>query len=403
MNRRLRIGIVCPYSLDVPGGVQAHVLDLARALRAAGHLSYVLAPGDEQRRGGMPDYVTPAGRTVGVPYNGSVARLTFGPVAYSRVRRWLAEHQLDVLHLHEPIAPSLSLLALGMAEGPIVATFHTATERSRALTTFSGVLRPMLEKVTARIAVSPLARRVQVEHLGGDAVEIPNGVDLDLFAAGDRLPGHPRPGVATVGFVGRFDEPRKGMDVLLDALRLLPAEVAGEAAGRQVRLLVAGRGDPDALRRRAGRELAGRIDVLGAVDDPTKAAALRSMDVYCAPNTGGESFGMVLTEAMAAGAPVLAGDLEAFRRVLDGGRAGELVPVGDPAALAAALGALLADPARCAELAAAGHRRAERYAWPVVAAAVLRVYEAAVAADPRGLAVRDPDDDLARAGRPAGW
>lgn len=398
MNRRLRIGIVCPYSLDVAGGVQAHVLDLARALRAAGHLAFVLAPGDEHSRRGLPDYVTPAGRAVGVPYNGSVARLTFGPVAYARVRRWLAEHQLDVLHLHEPIAPSLSLLALSMAEGPIVATFHTATERSRALTTFSGMLRPMLEKVTARIAVSPLARRVQVEHLGGDAVEIPNGVDLGLFAAGDRLAGHPRPGVATVGFVGRFDEPRKGMDVLLDALRLLPAEVGG----RQVRPLVAGRGDPDALSRRAGAELAGRLDVLGAVDDRTKAAALRSMDVYCAPNTGGESFGMVLTEAMAAGAPVLASDLEAFRRVLDGGRAGELVPVGDADALAGALGVLLADPVRRAELAVAGRRRAERYAWPVVAAAVLRVYEAAVAADPRRLAVRDPDD-LARVGRPAGW
>lgn len=388
MSRPLRIGIVCPYSLDVPGGVQSHVLDLARALRTLGHEVHVLAPGDETN--GHPDFVTVAGRAVGVRYNGSVARLTFGPVAYARVRRWLAERDLDVLHLHEPIAPSLSMLALAVADGPIVATFHTATERSRALIAVSGMLRPMLEKITARIAVSPLARRVQVEHLGGDAVEIPNGVDLEHYANGGFLPGYPRPGVRTVGFVGRFDEPRKGMDVLLEALRGMPAS---DGPG-VVRLLVVGRGDGDGLLRRAGTGLADRIDVLGPVSEDDKAAALRSMDVYCAPNVGGESFGMVLTEAMAAGAPVVASDLDAFRRVLDGGRAGRLVPSGDPIALGTALAALLADPGRRAELAVAGRERARRYAWPVVAASVLQVYEAAIAADPRRLAVHDPDDAL---------
>ena len=389
VSRRLRIGIVCPYSLDVPGGVQSHVLDLARALRQIGHDVQVLAPGDETSA--HPDFVTVAGRAVGVRYNGSVARLTFGPMAYARVRRWLADRDLDVLHLHEPIAPSLSMLALAVADGPIVATFHTATERSWALTAASGMLRPMLEKITARIAVSPLARRVQVEYLGGDAVEIPNGVDIEHYGDGGFLPGYPRPGVRTVGFVGRFEEPRKGMDVLLDALRAMPrSDGPGE-----VRLLVVGRGDGDGLRRRAGKALAERIDVLGAVSEQDKAAALRSMDVYCAPNVGGESFGMVLTEAMAAGAPVLASDLDAFRRVLDGGRAGELVPSGDPHALAAALAALLADPGRRAALAVAGRERARRYAWPVVAASVLQVYEAAIAADPRRLVVHGPDEVLA--------
>ena len=401
----LRVGIVCPYSLDVPGGVQTHVLDLTRALRASGHEVDVLAPsmstagapsvgtaGDP-----LPDFVTPAGRAVGVPYNGSVARLTFGPVAYSRVRRWLAEHRFDVLHLHEPIAPSLSMIALAVADGPIVATFHTANPRSRALTTFQGVLRPMLEKITARIAVSPLARRVQVEHLGGDAVEIPNGVDVARFARGAPLPGYPRPGVRTVGFLGRFDEPRKGMDVLLEALRG-PAVASVDAS--RVRLLVVGRGDEAALRRRAGAELSARMDVLTEADDTTTAAALRSMDVYCAPNLGGESFGMVVTEAMAAGAPVLASDLDAFRRVLDDGRAGALVPTGDPAALAAALAGLLGDDHRRAELAAAGRARAARWDWPVVAGEVLRVYRAAVAADPRRPAA--VPDGVARSSSPPG-
>ena len=371
----LRVGIVCPYSLDVPGGVQAHVVGLAETLRALGHSVDVLAPAGMDTA--VPAFVTPAGRSLGVPYNGSVARVAFGPVAYGRVRRWLAEHRFDVLHLHEPTTISLSVLALLVAEGPIVATFHTSTERSRALSAFGSVLAPLMEKVTARIAVSPLARRVQVEHLGGDAVEIPNGVDVDAYADGPSLPGYPRP--STVGFVGRFDEPRKGMPVLLDAVRML-------APSRpDLRMLVVGRGDTSVLRRAAG-PFAGRLDVLGAVDDPTKAAALRSMDVFCAPNRGGESFGMVLTEAMAAGAPVVASDLDAFRAVLDG--SGCLVPVGEPRALAAAIAALLDDPDRRAALSAAGAARAADFAWPRVAAAVLRVYRAAIAADPRRVPVR---------------
>jgi phosphatidylinositol alpha-mannosyltransferase len=239
---------------------------------------------------------------------------------------------------------------------------------------------------------------VQVEHLGGDAVEIPNGVDVGLFAHGPTLPGHPRQDGHTVGFLGRFAEPRKGMAVLLDALRVLAPHRPG------LRLLVVGRGDGDALRRAAGPDLAPRLDLLGGVDDVTKAAALRSMDVYCAPNTGGESFGMVLTEALAAGTPVLASDLGAFRAVLapdgpgsdgvgdpgGGAEAGVLFRTGDPAALAAALAALLDDPGRRAALRTAGRARAAAFDWPVVASAVLRVYRAAMAADPRRVPARRP-------------
>ena len=362
----LRIGMVCPYSLDVPGGVQTHVLGLARALIAMGHEVDVLAP--SAGAASLPDFVTSAGRALAVPYNGSVARVAVGPRSYTRVRRWLAGHRFDVLHLHEPTTPSLSVLALQLADGPVVVTFHTATERSRALSAFGGVLRPLMEKVTARIAVSPLARRVQVQHLGGDAVEIPNGVDLTA----DGLPRAVPARGATVGFLGRFDEPRKGMAVLLDAVRALAPERP------DLRVLVVGRGDAAALRRAAG-PVADRLDVLGPVDDVTKAAALRRMDVFCAPNTGGESFGMVLTEAMAAGTPVLASDLDAFRAVL--GDAGELFAAGD---LPARLAALLDDPVRRAACAAAGRARAAEFAWPVVAASVERVYRAAVAADPRG-------------------
>lgn len=370
----MKIGIVCPYSFDVPGGVQGHVIDLAKALLARGHQVSVLAPADEDS--GVPDFVVPAGKALGIPYNGSVARLQFGPVSYARVRRWIRDGEFDVLHLHEPAAPSLSLLALKVADGPIVATFHTATTRSRTLAAFQPVLRPLLEKITARIAVSALARRVQVEHAGGDAVEVPNGVDVDFFARATPLEGYPRAG-GTVGFVGRFTEPRKGMGVLLDALRMLLPEF------EDLRMLVVGRGDAEQLRREAGPELAPHIDLLGQVDDETKARALRSVDVYCAPNTGGESFGMILTEAMAAGTPVLASGLDSFRRVLDDGKAGLLVETGDAAALGNGLRELLGDPARRASLAAAAGERVAIFDWSVVTTQVLRVYETAIAADPR--------------------
>jgi phosphatidyl-myo-inositol alpha-mannosyltransferase len=361
----MRIGMVCPYSFDVPGGVQAHVLQLAKVMRARGHTVSVLAPSSP--RVSLPDYVVSAGRAVPIPYNGSVARLQFSPAVHGRVRRWLADGNFDVLHLHEPNAPSLSMWALRLAEGPIVATFHTSTTKSLTLAVFQGVLRPWHEKIVGRIAVSDLARRWQMEALGSDAVEIPNGVDVASFASAPRLAGYPRPG-KTVLFLGRYDEPRKGMAVLIDTLPRLVERFPG------VQLLIVGRGDEDELRGKAG-ELAAHLRFLGQVDDAAKASALRSADVYCAPNTGGESFGIVLVEAMAAGTPVVAGDLHAFRRVLRDGEAGQLVPVDDRVALAAALIAVLQDEAMAERYIAAGADAVRRYDWTVVANQIMRVYE----------------------------
>ncbi|GAA4454397.1 glycosyltransferase family 4 protein [Phytohabitans houttuyneae] len=367
----MRVGIVCPYSFDVPGGVQNHVMDLAEALITLGHEVSVLAPADDDAP--LPPYVVPAGRSVPLPYNGSVARISFGPVSTARVRRWLARGEFDVLHVHEPFTLSLSMLAVLSARGPVVATFHTAMTRSRAMAAAQGLLQLVLERITARIAVSALARKVQVEHVGGGAVEIPNGVAVARFASAAPLPDWPGEGGA-LGFLGRFTEPRKGFGLL----RAAYADLAATRPG--LRLLVAGPGEREELLDGLPAGLHERVTYLGKVSEEDKARMLRSVDVYVAPNTGGESFGMILTEAMAAGTPIVASDLDAFRRVLDGGRAGSLFPVGDVAALRTAVGELLDDPARRGAFAEAARQVVTEFDWPVVAERVLEVYATAIEA-----------------------
>jgi phosphatidylinositol alpha-mannosyltransferase len=301
-----------------------------------------------------------------VPYNGSVARLNFGFLSAARVRRWLHDGGFDVVHIHEPTSPSLGLLACWAAQGPIVATFHTSNPRSRAMIAAYPILQPALEKISARIAVSEYARRTLVEHLGGDAVVIPNGVDVDFFARAE--PRKEWQG-GTIGFMGRIDEPRKGLPVLM---RALPAILAERP---QTRLLVAGRGDAEEAVATLPEHMRSRVEFLGMVSDEDKARLLRSVDLYLAPNTGGESFGIILVEAMSAGAAVLASDLDAFAQVLAQGEAGELFANEDADALAAAALRLLADPARRTALSDRGRAHVRRFDWTSVGADILSVYE----------------------------
>jgi phosphatidyl-myo-inositol alpha-mannosyltransferase len=381
----MRIGLVCPYQWDVPGGVQYHVRDLAETLRGMGHHVEILTPA-EREESLDDEWMTFAGRTVPVPYNGSMASMQFGPISAARVRRWLRDGHFDVVHVHEPTAPSVSLLVCMIAKGPIVATFHAATTRSKWLAALGPWARPWLERISGRIAVSDFARRVQVEHLGGDAVIIPNGVHVSAFAEGPSLPGITR-GVdgPTIGFLGRFDEPRKGLPVLLEAMRTVVRMHPG------ARLLIAGRGDADEVRGLIGDDLRAHVALLGELTEADKAAFLRSVDIYCAPNLLGESFGVVLIEALAAGAPIVASDLDAFVRVLEDGEAGVVVRRGDPTALADALCGLLADPARMAELSARGARAAAVYDWDVLARRILAVYEMVL--PPGGGEVTAGEDD----------
>ncbi|WP_214108967.1 glycosyltransferase family 4 protein [Acrocarpospora catenulata] len=371
----MRIGIVCPYMWDVPGGVQAHVRDLAEALIDDGHKVSVIAPAGDDAP--LPPYVVSAGRAVPVPYNGSVARLTFGFLSASRVRKWIKEGRFDVLHVHEPAVPSLGVLAVWVARGPIVATFHASYQRSRAMSVAAPMLQSALEKITGRIAVSDAARKTLVEHLGGDAVLIPNGVTVSRYAEAEPLPGW-GPDGNVLGFLGRMDEPRKGLPVLLEAF----AKLAPERP--ELRLLVAGPGDADEVYQRVPRELHARVGLLGLVSEADKVRAYHSVDIFCAPNLGGESFGIVLTEAMSAGAPILASDIPAFRRVLGEGQAGALFATGDPGALAREAARLLDDPALRAKLSTEARLAVRKYDWSTVARDVVRVYET-VAGAPVGV------------------
>jgi phosphatidylinositol alpha-mannosyltransferase len=310
---------------------------------------------------------------VPIPYNGSVARLTFGPLSTRRVRRWLDEEQFDVLHVHEPAAPSVSIIACWAAEGPLVGTFHTSNPRSRAMSASAHVLRTALEKLSARIAVSEPARRTLVEHLGGDAVVIPNGVDVSSYAGAVPMAGFDRG--RTVGFLGRLDEPRKGFDVLTAAVPAILREVP------DAQFLVLGPGDPGDAIEHLDEHQRSRMTFLGRVSDEEKASALAACGVFVAPNRGGESFGIVLLEAMAAGAAVVASDIDAFDRVLEHGQAGRLVATGDADALAAAVVQLIRAPEIASALADVGRHVAYRYDWERVVDDVLAVYDTVTAED----------------------
>jgi phosphatidylinositol alpha-mannosyltransferase len=362
----VRIGLACPYTWDVPGGVQVHIRDLAETLIRQGHEVSVITPVDDEDA--LPAYAVSAGKAMSVPYNGSVTRILMGPVSGARVRRWVRENDFEVVHAHEPTSPSVSLLACLAFNGPLVATYHTSNPRSRILVVLQSALQLALEKVRANIAVSEDARRTIVEHLGVDAVLIPNGVDVARFAAAEPLPAlaSPRP---TLVFVGRIDEPRKGLAVLLAALPAIAAVVP------DVRLLVAGPGDVEEVQAQLTPQLRRHVQLLGLVSDADKAGLFRTADVYVAPNTGQESFGIVLLEAMASGTPVIASDIDAFRRVLGEGRAGHLFANEDPADLARAAIELLTDPAQRTRLAQAGREAVRQYDWSVVTREVVHVYE----------------------------
>jgi phosphatidylinositol alpha-mannosyltransferase len=364
LTRSLKIGIVCPYGWDTPGGVQNHVRDLAEYLIAAGHNVSVLAPVIDETK--IPSYVTSAGKPIAIPYNGAVARVLFGPIAFARVRQWIGQGDFDILHLHEPAIPSISLLVCWAAEGPMVGTFHAAAKRQKAIFAIGPILEPVIEKLSARIAVSEAARETLTEHLETDAVVIPNGIYADRYRDGvaqEKWQGN------TLGFIGRFEEPRKGLSVLVDALPII------SRFAPDVRVFIAGPGESEEVIKSIDPQLRSRFTFLGKISEQDKANFLASISLYIAPNTGGESFGIILAEALAGGATVVASDIPAFDSLLNHGQYGELFESESSTDLAKRVIDLLRDENRRVELGKAGKLHAQQFDWKVVADQIFSIYE----------------------------
>lgn len=365
----MKIGIVNPYSWDVPGGVGFHIRDLALKLRSRGHDVRVLTPSTSDD---LPEWITSAGSSVSIPFNGSVANISVKPTILKRTRRWLADNDFDVVHVHEPVVPSVSMAAAMLSRAPLVGTFHAALGRSVSRAIASAPMRLYMERIGVRIAVSEEARRTLIEHHGGDAVIIPNGVETASFRSASPLEhweaSADRP---VIVFLGRLDEPRKGLSIFAGAIGSVLERFPG------ARFLIAGRGDAPDIREAVAR-FGESVSFLGGISDEEKESLLAGASIYVAPQTGGESFGIVLVEAMAARTAVVASDIPAFCAVLEDGRAGALFETGSSESLAATLIDLLGDPGRLDELSDAGQRASAQYDWEVVADKVFEVYKLAI-------------------------
>ena len=353
----LRVGMVCPYSLTIPGGVQQQVLGLARAMRAQGHEVRVLGPCD----GPPPEsFVTPLGNSLPTAVNGSVAPLAPDVPAALRTIRALNDEAFDVLPVHEPLVPGPSLSAVLMKLAPIVATFHSAGE-SAAYRVFNRQLTRIASRIDIRVAVSKDAVELAQRYISGEYEVLFNGIDLGAYS-GAELPRE-----NAVFFIGRH-EPRKGLGVLLGALEHLPADVA---------LWVASDGPETAeLRRRFGSDT--RVEWLGRISEAEKVERLKRARVFCAPSLRGESFGVVLLEAMAAGTPVVASNIDGYTNVATHDTDALLVEPGDERALAAAIARVMVDPRLASRLVAAGTERSAGYSMDALAANYVALYERAL-------------------------
>lgn len=367
----MKIALVCPYAWDAPGGVQVHVRELARVLSGRGHDVLVLAPG---RVDAADLRVVRAGRPIRVPYRGTVAPVAPSPTARPRIRRILARFDPDVVHVHEPFTPSTSMWAVLASEAPVVATFHSYLDRSRAME----LARPLLKRVERRLAVAIAVSEAAAdfEHRVFPELRIevvPNGVDVRAFAdaAPEALPEGRR-----VVWVHRLD-PQKGFRVMVDAFPRVFAAVP------DARLIVAGDGGDRSLVRALPSAVRERVVMLGAVTHDRVPGLLRAADVAVAPATGQESFGYTLVEAMAAGAAVVATDIPGYREVARDDLDALLVPPSDPDALARAIVRVLDDEALRERLVRAGHERAMTFDWGSVVERLEALYRRALDASLR--------------------
>ncbi len=371
----MRIGLVSPYAWTVPGGVNNHVMSLVRHLERAGNDVYVIAPAGDLHRSQVtiPTNFISAGSAFPVRANGSVAYVNGSFFMLGKMSRILAPLQLDVLHVHEPTIPAVGAAATMMAKVPVVATFHAAGAASTVYLRWRPLAERIFASIAVRIVVSETARQTVIGEFPGEYRVIPNGIEIERYAAareGAKVPGR-------ILFIGR-PEPRKGLPALLEAFEGLRRRLPGAT------LVLAGP-TPEELqafssreRRTPSRSLSG-VTALGRVSHDVKIEQMAAAQVLCAPSNGGESFGIVLIEAMAAGLPVVASDIPGYRAVLAEGSAGVLVPPDSPAALESALFNVLQNPGLREDLTLSGIARAERYSWDRLIDQIMEAYADAIA------------------------
>ncbi len=378
-GRKLRVGIICPYSMEYPGGVQFHILDFAEELMERGHHVEVLAPG--RRTKDMPLWVHTIGTSFSIKYNGSVAHLSYFGAVGMRVRRWIRQGKFDIVHLHEPEVPSLPHKALkpGFRHPPYVATFHSSFDHyPKALEVFHDYLHKRSFAISQAVCVSESSWKV-AQHYLDDTIPvriIPNGVQTRFFAEAEPNPAWKGTTSApTIGFLGRMGEERKGFRVYAEAMRHILKFYP------HARFLCAGDGEQAARKILHGIDptLVDHVEFLGRISDDDKARFYKSLTLYIAPQTGGESFGIVLVEAMAAGCPVVASDLPAFKAVSDNGKAANLFLAGQSKSLAQNVIGLLANYPVLEEMSERGVKRASKYEWDRVDVELLSVYADALA------------------------
>ena len=373
----LRIGIICPYSFEAPGGVQAHVKDFAEELISRGHSVSVLAPG--RRTKDMPLWVQTTNTSFAFPYNGSVAHISYFGFVGNTVRNWVRQGHFDIIHVHEPEIPSIShkVFFRGFSHPPIVATFHTSfQEYPLALKLFEKYLHDYLKDIDEAVFVSPSAQKIAVHYLDRKIPVhvIPNGIHKNVFvSAQPHAVWQGSRDAPTIGFLGRMKEGRKGFSVFAQAMPAILEEFP------HARFLCAGDGKDEAGQvlsalGSGGDGLREHVEFLGRISDSDKAGFYKSLSVYVAPQTGGESFGIVLAEAMAAGCPLVASDLQAFKDVSCNGACAELFPSSDPGKLAEAVCTVLKDDARRSSMVRAGMARSDDFDWATVTDDILSLY-----------------------------
>jgi phosphatidyl-myo-inositol alpha-mannosyltransferase len=362
----VRVALACSYAWDAPGGVQVHVRQLAECLTDRGHQVIALAPSKSRPQ---EAWVRVVGKPIRMRYQGTFAPICFSPASWTRVGRILRAFRPDVVHAHEPTAPSTGMFAALRADAPVVATFHANVERSRLLTAALPILRPVWRRLRVKIAVSEAAKDFYESRFGDGLRIIPNGVDVDLFSSAS--PAAELPAGRRMLWTHRLD-PQKGFEVAIDAFAKLSPEFP------DLWLVVIGDGKDRGMVQRLPAEARSRVMMVGTVPHDRLPAYHAGADVFIAPALGQESFGLVLVEAMAAGVPVVASDIAGYREVIRNDVNGLLVPVGDPAALADAVGQVLLEPDLAKRLTEAGRARAEDFRWEGVVERIEQAYRDAI-------------------------